>query len=138
MKKMDRNRILYVALVILTMALGILSRKVPGLPDFIGLYAGDTLWALMVFLGIAFLFKKLPTRYVVLMALVFAFGIEGSQLYHAPWIDALRATTLGGLVLGYGFLWSDLVCYTIGILLGGILDYLLNFKKSRKGFRLFL
>ena len=41
-------------------------------------------------------------------------------LYHAPWIDNLRQTTLGGLVLGFGFLWSDIFCYTIGIIIGVI------------------
>ena len=40
--------------------------------------------------------------------------IETLQLWHPPFLEALRATTLGGLVLGYGFLWSDLVCYTVG------------------------
>lgn len=31
------------------------------------------------------------------------FLIECSQLYHAPWIDDIRAVPLGGLILGYGF-----------------------------------
>jgi hypothetical protein len=44
------------------------------------------------------------------IALAFAWAIELSQLYHAPGIEALRHTRLGGLVLGFGFLWSDLVC----------------------------
>ena len=41
-----------------------------------------------------------------------------SQLYHAPWIDAIRDTLPGALVLGYGFLWSDLACYAAGVALG--------------------
>ena len=51
------------------------------------------------------------------LALVFSYLIEISQLYHAPWIDAIRSTALGGLVLGFGFLWSDILCYTVGVLL---------------------
>ena len=42
------------------------------------------------------------------------------------WIDAIRNTTLGGLILGFGFLWSDLVCYTIGIIVGAIIDIMIN------------
>ncbi len=42
--------------------------------------------------------------------------VELSQLYHAPWIDSIRQTTLGGLILGFGFLWSDLACYALGVL----------------------
>ncbi len=109
-------------LVVVTMLLGILSRKVEGLSILIGAYAGDTLWAMMVFLGLAFLFKRKSTVWIALGALIFSFGIEVSQLYHAPWIDAIRATTLGGLILGYGFLWSDLACYTVGVILGSLLD----------------
>jgi len=30
----------------------------------------------------------------------------------------VRGTLPGRLVLGAGFLWSDLVCYTAGVLLG--------------------
>ena len=55
-----------------------------------------------------------------------SYSIEISQLYHAPWIDAIRNTILGGLILGFGFLWSDLVCYTIGIIIGIIIDIMIN------------
>ena len=61
-------------------------------------------------------------RVACVLALVFSYLIEISQLYHAPWIDAIRATALGGLVLGFGFLWSDILCYTVGVLLGIIVD----------------
>ena len=49
-------------------------------------------------------------------------GVELSQLYHAPWIDSIRETTLGGLILGFGFLWSDTACYTVGVGLGVLLE----------------
>ena len=45
-------------------------------------------------------------------------AVEISQLYHAPWIDSIRQTTLAALILGFGFLWSDLVCYAAGVSLG--------------------
>ncbi len=80
------------------------------------------LWALMVFLGFALLFNRQPTKIIALMTGLFSFGIEFSQLYHAPWIDAVRATRLGGLVLGFGFLWTDLLCYSVGILIGSLID----------------
>ena len=57
------------------------------------------------------------------ISLVLAFVVEISQLYHAPWIDSIRHTTLGGLVLGFGFLWTDLVCYTVGIVIGAVAEY---------------
>jgi len=51
-------------------------------------------------------------------------AVELSQLYHAPWIDPIRRTTLGGLVLGFGFLWSDLACYAAGGGLGVLIEML--------------
>jgi len=61
-----------------------------------------------------------------LIALAFSFLIEFSQFYHAPWIDAIRATTIGGLVLGFTFVWRDLLCYTVGVGLGLLIDMWLN------------
>lgn len=30
-------------------------------------------------------------------------------------MELIRRTTLGGLVLGFDFVWSDLECYAIGV-----------------------
>jgi hypothetical protein len=49
-----------------------------------------------------------------------------SQLYHAPWIDSNRGTTLGALVLGHGFVWSDLACYAVGVGLGASIEFRLS------------
>lgn len=70
----------------------------------------------MVFFLASALLPRLALRRRVALALAYCVATELSQLYHAPWIDDLRATRLGGLVLGFGFLWSDLVAYTIGVL----------------------
>jgi hypothetical protein len=76
----------------------------------------------MVFAVVGLLAPRWPTARVAAVALAMAYLVEASQLYHAPWIDGLRATRIGGLVLGFGFLWSDLVCYTVGVTLGVILE----------------
>lgn len=123
---MRRSRILYFILTIITIILGLLSRKVSGFPEIISAYSGDVLWAFMVFLLFAFIFNKKPTIFILIISIIFSCGIELSQLYHAPWIDSIRATILGGLILGFGFLWSDLICYTIGIIFGAIIDKFIN------------
>ena len=123
---MRRNRILYLILTIITIILGLLSRKVQGLPQIISSYSGDALWALMVFFLFSFLFNKKSTIFILVISIIFSYRIEISQLYHAPWIDSIRATTLGGLILGFGFLLSDLICYTVGIVIGAIIDKIIN------------
>ena len=68
-----------------------------------------------------------------IISLVLAFAVEVSQLYHAPWIDGIRNTTLGGLVLGFGFLWSDLVCYLVGIAAGALMELTMQrWRETRK------
>ena len=58
-----------------------------------------------------------------MFAIVFCYFIEFTQLYHAPWIDDIRKTALGGLILGYGFLWSDILAYSIGVAVGMSWEY---------------
>jgi hypothetical protein len=41
--------------------------------------------------------------------------VEVSQLYHRPWLDDLRATSFGHLVLGSGFDPRDFLCYLLGV-----------------------
>lgn len=67
-----------------------------------------------------------------MLAFLFSFFIEFSQLYQADWINQIRATTLGGLVLGYGFLYADLVSYSIGISAAFALDYILKLKVNKQ------
>ena len=63
-------------------------------------------------------------------ALSFSYCIEISQLYQADWINAIRGTTLGALVLGHGFLWSDILCYTVGVGLAILIDFTLFINKE--------
>lgn len=119
-----RSRVLYLLLTIATIVVGLATRAFRGvLPDAVGAYAGDVLWAAMVYLLIAAAWNRAPIRHVAAGAAIFSLAIELSQLYHAPWITAVRQTRLGGLVLGFGFLWSDLACYAAGIVLAAALDH---------------
>jgi hypothetical protein len=103
--------------------LGIGSRRFGSiLPGFIATYAGDTLWALAAFLGFGLVLPRAPTRTIAALALAFSLAVELSQLYHAPWIDSIRHTTLGGLILGFDFVWSDLACYAVGVGLGALIE----------------
>jgi hypothetical protein len=63
--------------------------------------------------------------------LPFSVAVEISQLYHAPWIDSIRQSTIGGLILGFGFLWSDLACYALGVGLGVMIDVGISTLKER-------
>jgi hypothetical protein len=57
-----------------------------------------------------------------LMALAISLAVEVSQLFHPAWLEAIRGVKLGGWLLGFGFVWSDLVCYTVGVVLALLID----------------
>jgi hypothetical protein len=115
-RRRRRSPLLQVTLIALGVILGLGSRRYADhLPGVVAAYAGDTLWAFVAFLVIGLILSRASTWAVAILAMSFSVLIELSQLYHAPWIDSIRHTTLGGLALGYGFLWSDLACYTVGV-----------------------
>jgi glycopeptide antibiotics resistance protein len=118
-----KNRIVYFVTTLVVLVIGLLSRKFMWIfPKPIAPFIGDMLWAMMVYFGFRFLFPKLDILKSLLLAILFSFSIEISQLYQANWINNIRATTLGGLVLGHGFLFEDLISYSIGIILGCFID----------------
>ncbi|MCY2978168.1 MAG: DUF2809 domain-containing protein [Planctomycetota bacterium] len=126
-------RITYLILALATTLVGLASRRYrPHLPSFIGEYSGDVLWALMLFLVVSFVLAGRPLFQRCIVSLVLAFAVEVSQLYHSPWIDGIRSTTLGGLVLGFGFLWSDLVCYLVSVAAGVLADRFLRLPAQRE------
>jgi hypothetical protein len=120
----SRNRVLYAVLAVAVVAGGLLWRSglIP-LPQWLSNYGGDALWALMVFVGFGFLLPRASTLVVALLALTFSWGVEFSQLYHALWIDAVRATLPGRLVLGTTYNWPDLIAYALGIALGALVEW---------------
>lgn len=108
---MLKSRLFFSIILLLTLIIGLLSRRLPYVPIFVG----DILWATAVYLFLRLVFINKPIKTITLYSLVFCFGIEFSQLYKAPWIDGLRQTLFGRLVLGNTFLWGDLLCYVVGI-----------------------
>jgi hypothetical protein len=118
-----RTPLLWIALIALAAILGIGSRRFDShLPGFVATYAGDTLWALAAFLGVGLVLPRTSTWRVAVLAMLLSVLVEISQLYHAPWIDSIRSTTPGGLILGYHFVWSDLACYAVGVGFGVVIE----------------
>ncbi|WP_207764300.1 ribosomal maturation YjgA family protein [Flavobacterium alvei] len=115
---LKNNQLYYFTLTIIVMIMGVISRKIDGVPTFIG----DGLYACMIYFGMRILFVNSNTKKAAILALLFCFVIELQQLYRADWILAIRNTTLGHYVLGQGFLWSDLCFYTFGIAIAFAID----------------
>ncbi|WP_224076484.1 DUF2809 domain-containing protein [Planococcus chinensis] len=116
-------RILFIGAAVLCMALGLASRRFDEiLPSFVSQHGGDAIWAMMIYFGFRFLLVKKSVSTALGMAILFCFSIEVSQLYQGDWINEVRNTVLGSLVLGHGFLTVDLFRYAVGIAVGALLE----------------
>ena len=116
-----RNRVHYFFIIIFVVLLGLFSRS-RFTPEIIYPYIGDAFYALMMYFIVAFLWPTSSPKTVLLKALAICFAIEFSQLYQADWLNQIRSNTLGALVLGHGFLWSDFLAYLFGALAGFFLE----------------
>ena len=122
----SRRRLVALAAMVVTIALGLASRHWPdALPAMFGKYPGDALWALMVFFGWRALRPRSRTRDVALLAAATSAVVECAKLWQAPWLVAFRHTTVGHLLLGHVFSWQNLVAYGVGVIVGAALDRLL-------------
>jgi hypothetical protein len=129
-----RNRLTYSLVLGLVIVAGLLSRSSLALylPAFISAYAGDTLWALALFLTLCILLPGIRLVVIAFLTITISFSVEFSQIYRAEWINMIRSTRIGALFLGVGFKWSDLPCYTIGCLMGVTGEVLASVRQRRK------
>lgn len=116
-----RARLTYLLLAALVIPLGLGVRAVR-LPADAGGPLGDVLWAVELYLVLRALAPRLPPRRSATVCLLLATLDEASQAIHTPWLDAIRATTLGHLLLGRGFVWLDLLWYALGTAAAWALD----------------
>jgi len=94
------------------------------------LWVGDVLWATMIYFMLRFFLLNASVQKIALISIIISYAIEFSQLYKANWIDNLRHTFPGRMILGETFFWGDLVSYTAGILIGVLVDNIV--KKGRR------
>lgn len=104
--------------------LGPLSRKF----EFIPVFIGDALCTVMVFVVIRCL--MLQSRIIIIgaLSLLISFLVEISQLYKAAWIIAIRNTSIGGMILGRGFRWDDMLVYTLAAIFCTIAGFMVEKK----------
>ena len=110
-EKARKLRICYLSGTAVLIALGLLSRRV----KFVPAACGDALWAMMVYCCFRIVLIRKPMIISAMAALITSFAIEFSQMLTPDWLVKIRSTFLGHMLLGQGFLWSDLLAYTIGI-----------------------
>lgn len=108
-----KKRLFYIIAIALLIVIGLSSRKITFLPA----ETGDGLWAmtLLCFLRAIFINSKL--KRIAIITLAISFAVEFSQLIRWEWLTAFRSTFIGHMMLGQGFVWWDLLAYTIGVIM---------------------
>ena len=113
-----RKRIGTIMVAVLVAGVAISTRRYGAwYPTLVRTYGGDTLYAVFVYIMLCALWPRGRVVTLGALALLGCFGVEFSQRLEWGWLASLRDTTVGGLILGHGFLWSDMVCYTVGVAL---------------------
>jgi len=119
----ERSRPIYALAVVVVIGIGLLWRSgLLPLPHFVAKYGGDSLWALVVFLCFGIVYPRSPTLRIGFIAICYSWSIEFLQLYHVEWLDRIRSTHLGQLMLGTTFNSPDLLAYVLGIALGASVE----------------
>ncbi|MGI9517780.1 MAG: DUF2809 domain-containing protein [Pirellulaceae bacterium] len=120
-----RNRILVLMALLVVVVLGLASRSFPDwLPSFITVHAGDAMWTVAAYLTLALAFPRWAPLRLGLVAFGVSVAVELSQLIDTSWLNLIRQTLPGRLLLGVGFLWSDLLRYLVGAVVVMTLDRL--------------
>ncbi len=121
----------YIFIAAITLVIGLASRKFGNyLPGFLQEYSGDAIWAMMIYWGFRFIIYSKSLYHAAIYSWILSVLIEFSERYKAPWIKEIRATTIGGLILGFDFALTDIICYSVGILLVFCLDKFLFSKRT--------
>lgn len=123
-KQIRRSRLLLCLLLVAVILAGLASRKFgAALPQFVADNAGDALWTVAAYLGLAWLWPRVSPLWLGLGAFSISVGVECSQLVDVGWLNRLRSTTIGRLLLGSGFIWIDFARYFVGALSAAIVDW---------------
>jgi Protein of unknown function (DUF2809) len=114
-----KYRLILAIAIFIIVPLGYIIRftPIPGLEwlnDFLGGVAYEIFWILLVM----FLFPQWSPFWVALGVCLATCALEFLQLWQPPFLQAMRSTLAGRLVLGNAFTWTDFINYFIGSFLG--------------------
>lgn len=90
-------------------------------------FGGDFLVVILIYCFVQSFFN-VNTMAAVAGVLVFAYVVEVSQYYHLINLLGLENSTTARLILGTSFSWTDMLMYTLGMVLVIVAEILLNEK----------
>ncbi len=109
----------YLILLALLLPLGLSTKFYggPGAP-WVADNLGGVLYVLFWILLALAAAPRLAPAAVALAVLLITSALEVLQLWHPPWLQAIRETFIGHALLGNTFAWLDFPHYVVGAILG--------------------
>ncbi|MEQ9359490.1 ribosomal maturation YjgA family protein [Coleofasciculus chthonoplastes] len=115
-----KYRIILLISIILIAPLGYAVRFYAPAPEWLndrlGSFAYEIFWILLVGL----FFPQASPLWTAVGVCIVTCLLEVLQLWQSPFLQAIRATLLGRVILGNTFTWSDFPAYFIGSFLGWV------------------
>ena len=117
-------RAIHAVLIAITIPLGLGSRMrgLP-MPGLVRTSGGDVLSATCIFFGVRYVAHRRTLSRCAAIGFTICVLIELQQLYTGAWLVPLRNDTPLGILLGHGFLWSDIACYAVGTAIGAAISH---------------
>lgn len=115
-----RFRIAVLISLIIILPFGYIMRFYGPTPEWLNDSLGSIAYQIFWILLIALLFPQASPLWTAVGVCLASCVVEFLQLWHPPFLEAMRATFLGRLVLGNTFIWSDFPSYFLGSILGWV------------------
>jgi hypothetical protein len=115
-----KYRIVVLLSILIIVPLGYAIRFHGSAPEWVNDSFGSIAYEIFWILLVAFLFPQASPLWTAVGVCFATCVLEFLQLWHPPFLEAMRSTLPGRLVLGNSFTWSDFLSYFIGSLLGWV------------------
>lgn len=115
-----KYRIALVISILIIVPVGYVVRFYSPTPEWFNDWFGSIAYEIFWILLVAFLFPQASPLWTAVGVCLATCVLEFLQLWHPPWLEAMRATLLGRLILGNTFNGSDFLSYFIGSFLGWV------------------
>ncbi|MFC0515957.1 DUF2809 domain-containing protein [Mucilaginibacter angelicae] len=84
-------------------------------------FGGDLLVVILIYCFVKSFFDT-PWLKTAICTLIFSYIVEVSQYFNLLKHLGLQSSKAAAILLGHSFSWGDMLCYTIGIAIVGILE----------------
>lgn len=115
-----KYRIALLISILIIIPLGYIVRFYGPFPEWLNDSFGSIAYEIFWILLVAILFPQASPIWTAVGVFFATCLVEFMQLWNSPFLEAIRATLPGRLVLGNSFTWSDFPSYLIGSFCGWV------------------